>query len=391
MGDPLLWRAGSADLAEWLDGVRRALLGDDVAGYEVWSGPVFPDYGSVIHRADDTAGLARFLAARDVGTLRATTHRGVRQGETSIELRVEDRTGADALRVVPSGERAGRVQLTAPVADSAALARWLHQLSPLLPVPVPLREASGDPLPQPLAVTLYHRAGDVLIGLEELDGRPAGAGLRPARRRVLVSTRADTLAAESGLLVHPAVLELRPVTTAGELGRWLAELDVAWGERPALSALIGRAARAVLPYGNLRAEVWKIEHGTPTLVVGRPFGPQVTASGPPERLARWARPLLDVTVHERAASPSRRALAKWLRGVEESVFASRALWTVTASAAPPGVLPADPLTSAELADLLSGTREGRVPGVDRITPGEVTLIGADAAFGRVDVTGRPAP
>ncbi|MDX2816924.1 hypothetical protein PV410_31035 [Streptomyces sp. PA03-5A] len=391
MDDPLLWRAGSGELADWLDGVRRKLLGDTVAGYDVWSGPVFPDYGSVIHRAGDTGALARFLTAAGADALRAITHRGARQGETSVELRVEGRTGADALRVVPSGERAGTVRLTAPVADPAALAAWLHQLSPLLPVPVPRREAPAHPLPEALAVTLYHRSGDVLIGLEARDGRPAGSGPRPADGRVLVRTRPDTLAHQSGLLLHPAVLERRPVTTAGELARWLGELDAAWGERPALSALTGRATRAVLPYGDLRAEVRKIEHGTPLLMVGRPFGPELTASGPPERLARWAGPLLGVVVHQRAASSSRRALVRWLRGVEESVFAGAALWTVTASAAPPGVLPGTPVTTAELAALLSGTPDGGVPGVDHLAPGEVSLRGAGAAFGRVDVTGRPAP
>jgi hypothetical protein len=206
-----------------------------------------------------------------------------------------------------------------------------------------------------------------------------------------VTTRPDTLATETGLLLHAAVLERRPVTTAGELARWLAELDVAWRERPALSALTGRAARAALPYRNISAQVWRIEHGTPSLMVGRPFGPEVMASGPPERLAEWARPLLDTVVHERAAAPSRRALAKWLRGVEESVLAAPALWTVTASGAPSGALPGAPVTSAELAVLLSGAQDGRVPGVDRLTPGEVSLRGAVTAHGPVSVTGRPAP
>lgn len=386
MDDPLLWRAGSVELADWLDGVRRWLLGESAGEYEVWSGPVFPDYGSVIHRAGDTVSLARFLTGAGVDALRATTHRGARQGETSVEFRVEDRTGADALRVVPPAGRAGSVRPAAPVADPAALAAWLHQLSPLLLVPVPHREASADPLREPLAVTLYHRAGDLLIGLEAHDGRPAGSGLRPADDRLLVATQPDTLAHESGLLVHPAVLERTPVTTAGELARWLGGLDAAWGQRPELSALTGRAARAVLPYGDLRAQVRKIEHGTPLLMVGRPFGPEVTASGPPERLARWARPLLDVVVHERAASSSRRALARWLRGVEESVFGAPAAWTVTAPAAPPGA----PVTTAELAGLLSGAPDGGVPGVDRLAPGEVSLRGAGAAFGRIGVTGRPA-
>ncbi|MFJ4849815.1 hypothetical protein [Streptomyces sp. NPDC088733] len=377
MGDPLLWRAGSGDLATWLGGVQRLLLGEAVAGYTVRSGPVFPDYGDVIHQAADTGDLARFLAGRGVDALRATTRRGARQDEPAVEYLVEGRTGAGALRVTSSGERAGSVRLHAPVTSPAALADWLHRLSPLLPVPVPRRSWSATPLAEPLAVTLHQRAGTIVVALESLDTGPGTGGVRPSDDRLLVTSRPRALAEDTALLASPAALERRRVGTGGDLGQWLAALD---GATPAPT---GRAARAALPRTGMRAQVWRIEHGTPLLMIGRAGGPEVMARGPVDTLQAWSRPLLSPAVHGRAAAPTRRRLAAWLRAVGEAVFGGPAAWSFGDAPAPVG--------TDDLAVSLSRAADPRAPGVDRLAPGSVTLRGAVTAAGPVGVTGRPAP
>ncbi|WP_329125579.1 hypothetical protein [Streptomyces sp. NBC_01465] len=385
-GRGIVWRAGEQPLEAWLEWVRECLIGD--SRFTVIGEVRQEDqpYGRTLHSGIDAAALAEVFAEAGIEALYVSTTRGLELSSPTVDIiPVPDdpQLGPPLLwaRATPSG----RVRLAAPVLSPADLDRWLRQLSPLLPEPVPVREGSAEPFARPLATGLLCRPDRLMVCVDTLDTR-----VRPGNPSSVVelTTTADRLGQDAALLRHPCVLKEQPVPAVSELAAVLAGLESIWSAVPSQAdspfTRLGWWAGAKPLAPGSRIEVVRIEHGSARLRISRKGRFGIDATGPVGELAHWARPLLDPAVHDDAYAGLRRGLATWLEQLQKAVFgAAPVRWRVFGP--PPGRLQPGPLDASALAQWLHTHFPRERVYVDSLSGDTIELGGLRADSTRVQI------
>ncbi|MEV0090938.1 hypothetical protein [Streptomyces sp. NPDC050738] len=391
-GRGIVWHAGEQPLGEWIQWVRECLVGDSrftVVGEVRWEDQ---PYGRELHTGLDAAALAEVFGGAGIASLYVSTTPGAELSSPTVEIMPVPAAGQQGppllrARATPSG----RVRLAAPVLSGADLDRWLRQLSPLLPEPVPVREGSTEPFARPLATGLLCRPDHLMVCLDTLETRVRPFG-NPSSVVSLIST-AERIAQDTALLRHPCVTEPRPVPAVSDLADVLAGLESVW--RPGgphvdspFTGLGWWAGAHPLPSGS-RIEVVRIEHGRARLRMSRKGRSGIDATGPVAELSTWARPLLDQAVHDDAYAGLRRPLARWLEQLERAVFGTGVVrWRV--SGLPPGEVGPALLDAPALAQWLHVRFPRARVHVEHLSEEKAELGGLRIDNGRVLVVARRA-
>jgi len=424
VGDPLVWRSGDGPMADWLERMTDLLVGPQPHGYRVWGDQRWPDqiYGRQTASGLTLAALAEIFTGEGFDGLYVDTAGGLRLDSPTLHIqplvwqdRGPDSGGVRVMFAEPSGPPAGRVRIFAPLRSPAELAAWIEQLSPLLPAGMPEVRWPRGVGETPLAGSFLHRRDRILLGLDTFDstepsfgnigsvlrvtvptdgtapqtvsGRVRGAVRRAGSRRVPGFVRqtgpapARSVVPQEGSapVDRSALLAGRGVSSIEELADWLGELSALWNGQPLPKTGRWTGVQS-LPRGT-RASARESADGPVVLELSRENRPALSVQGPGAEIASWAAPLLVPAVHEEVSSYLPRTVARWLRKVEQAVFAGPAAWTV------PGA--PTPLSSEQLARWLRTNCPGRQIAVDWIADGAVRLNGALTPTGESTVTGRP--